>query len=289
STAFDSGLDTVPGELAPKLALAACAEAEEDWDWADYYYRTVWRTDRTYVSAAFGLARALLATGANDEATDVLNSVPETSSHYITARLLAIQATTVAADPASLTPDELERAGRQLEALELDPVREARMSVDLLEAALAWTKSGRRELNAADRSVLGHRLTEYDLRRGLETSYRALARQASDEEERVALVDRANQVRPRTWLRPIRRAPTSRWPTPSRCGHGTCARTARPRWASVTGSARCAAATCCCTARRSVGPTRRCRWRPVSRATSPRSTPRASACAVAGRSRSAGI
>src|SRR5690606_32812071 len=88
STAFDSVLDTVPGELAPKLALAACAEAEEDWDWADYYYRTVWRTDRTYVSAAFGLARALLATGANDEATDVLNSVPETSSHYITARLL---------------------------------------------------------------------------------------------------------------------------------------------------------------------------------------------------------
>src|SRR5690606_9760612 len=239
STAFDSVLDTVPGELAPKLALAACAEAEEDWDWADYYYRTVWRADRTCVSAAFGLARALLATGANDEATrvlnpvpgtsshyvaarllaihattaapdpatpttdgatDVLNSVPETSSHYLTARLRAMQAPTLAADPASLTPDELERAGGQLEALELDPVREARMSVDLLEAALAWKKSGGRELNAADRSVLGHRLTEYDLRSGLETSYRALARQASDEEERVALVDRANQVRPRTWL-----------------------------------------------------------------------------------------
>jgi serine/threonine-protein kinase PknG len=200
STAFDTVLDTVPGELAPKLALAACAEAEGDWDWADYYYRTVWRTDRTYVSAAFGLARALLANGASEEATDVLNSVPETSSHYIAARLLAIQTTTSATDPASLTPEDLERAGRQLSALELDPGRRARMSAKLLEAALAWTTSNGTGGDASDRKVLGRRLTEHELRSGLEDAYRALARQASDEEERVALVDRANRVRPRTWL-----------------------------------------------------------------------------------------
>ncbi len=36
------------------------------------------------------------------------------------------------------------------------------------------------------------------MRRGLEETYRALARRSDPGEERIALVDRANQVRPRT-------------------------------------------------------------------------------------------
>jgi serine/threonine-protein kinase PknG len=34
----------------------------------------------------------------------------------------------------------------------------------------------------------------------MEKSYRALARLAPDQVQRIALVDRANEVRPRTWL-----------------------------------------------------------------------------------------
>jgi serine/threonine-protein kinase PknG len=46
--------------------------------------------------------------------------------------------------------------------------------------------------------VLGHRLTERGLRFGLEKAYRAMAQLAHDSDSRIALVDRANAVRPRT-------------------------------------------------------------------------------------------
>ncbi len=89
---FDTVYAAVPGEAAPKLAIALCAEAMGDHRVADRYYRIVWRTDRAYVSAAFGLARSLLALGERLEAVDVLSSVPETSSHYNAAQLAAVNA-----------------------------------------------------------------------------------------------------------------------------------------------------------------------------------------------------
>ena len=49
-------------------------------------------------------------------------------------------------------------------------------------------------------SLLGHRFLERDLRFAVERSYRELARWASRNSERIQLVDRANQVRPRTWI-----------------------------------------------------------------------------------------
>jgi len=48
--------------------------------------------------------------------------------------------------------------------------------------------------------VLGWPLTERDVRLGLETTFRRLALQAPAGAERIALVDRANQLRPRTVL-----------------------------------------------------------------------------------------
>ena len=45
----------------------------------------------------------------------------------------------------------------------------------------------------------GRALTDGDLRRGLERTYRALAAVAPTAAERIRLVDEANRVRPRTW------------------------------------------------------------------------------------------
>jgi serine/threonine-protein kinase PknG len=47
--------------------------------------------------------------------------------------------------------------------------------------------------------ILGFALDEDDLRLGLEQSFRAMARLA-DGEGRIELVDRANRVRPRTFV-----------------------------------------------------------------------------------------
>ena len=48
-------------------------------------------------------------------------------------------------------------------------------------------------------ALLGCEPTERALRFGLEQSYRSLARLAPDEARRIGLVDRANEIRPRTW------------------------------------------------------------------------------------------
>ena len=61
------------------------------------------------------------------------------------------------------------------------------------------SSTGRRSTTAGA-SLLGHRFLERDLRFAVERSYRELARFASRNSERIQLVDRANQVRPRTWI-----------------------------------------------------------------------------------------
>jgi serine/threonine-protein kinase PknG len=194
--AFDAVYDAVPGEAAPKLALAVCAELGRDHAAADRYYRLVWRTDRSYISAAFGLARTLLAKGERLEAVDVLLSVPETSIHYVTARLAAIRARTGVSTSDGLTEEDLVAASTQLAELELDAERRAQASRDLLEAAHAWVRGGKH----GNGKVLDCELTDGQLRLGLERCYRTLARQADTAQERIALVDRANQIRPRTWV-----------------------------------------------------------------------------------------
>ena len=60
---FTEVLDTLPGELAPKLALAATAELGGAAD-ESTFYKTVWNSDNGVISAGFGLARAQSASGA---------------------------------------------------------------------------------------------------------------------------------------------------------------------------------------------------------------------------------
>jgi len=50
------------------------------------------------------------------------------------------------------------------------------------------------------RTLLGNPVEQYDLRRGAESEYRKAARFAADTPEKLALVDRANEIRPVTLL-----------------------------------------------------------------------------------------
>ncbi|MFI7673756.1 tetratricopeptide repeat protein [Actinophytocola sp. NPDC049390] len=193
---LDRVYSAVPGEAAPKLALAVCAEALGDHATADRFYRLVWRTDRAYVSAAFGLARALLARGERLEAYDVLCSVPETSNHHTAARLAAADILVRNVPPAQLTEEHLTSASALLSALELPAEPRARASERLLTAAFEWVTQGGR----SGGTVLGCPMRENDLRVALEGCYRTLARHADNTRERIALVDSANQIRPRTWI-----------------------------------------------------------------------------------------
>jgi serine/threonine-protein kinase PknG len=206
--AFDAIYDAFPGEVAPKLALGLCAEVLGQLDNAAEYYRLVWSTDPSYVSAAFGLARVQLAAGDRRAAVRTLESVPESSIHYTAARVAAVRArlrqrTATASDVPFL--DDLTAAAGQVEALEaygLDPARREQLSAEVLGCALDWILSGGQGSVPATggRVLLGSGLDERGLRFGLERSYRTLARLASGGEERIDLVERANRYRPRTWV-----------------------------------------------------------------------------------------
>lgn len=196
--AFDVVYDALPGEAAPKLALGISLEYLRDYFGAARFYEQVWRTDRSYVSAAFGLVRVYLAQGARASAIEVLESVPDNSSHYVTAQVAAIKIKARAHEVAKLAEPDLYDAARRLERLALDAERRTQLSVEVLEAAYGWVKAGRPGGGHATGTVLGCNLSERELRFGLERCYRALARLAGTPEQRHELVDRANAIRPRT-------------------------------------------------------------------------------------------
>jgi serine/threonine-protein kinase PknG len=192
--AFDSVYDVLAGELAPKLALAFTAEAAGDTDAAARYFGVVWTTDRSYVSAAFGLARTRLGAGERGGAVSVLDQVPETSTYRLAAQVAAVRAR-IAGDPAGLSVADVTDAGRRLERMRTDAALRHTLEREILHAALGVVQAG--SVSASDR-VLDCDLSDRGLRFGMERSYRALARLAGSRSERTVLVDLANSVRPRT-------------------------------------------------------------------------------------------
>ncbi|MEE1774181.1 tetratricopeptide repeat protein [Streptomyces sp. JV185] len=207
---FDAVYDAFPGEPAPKLALGICAEVLGQLDNAAEYYRLVWTTDPSFVSAAFGLARVRIAAGDRAGAVRALESVPEASIHYTAARVAAVRARLRGRAPDEPLIDDLTAASDQVSALAgfgLDAVRREKLSTEVLGTALDWVLSGSPAAQSpapagptGPRTLLGSELDERGLRFGLERSYRMLARLAEPGDERIELVERANRFRPRTWV-----------------------------------------------------------------------------------------
>ncbi|AUS80602.1 serine/threonine protein kinase [Actinoalloteichus sp. AHMU CJ021] len=194
---FDRVYARVPGETAPKLALALADEADGAIQQAERRYRQVWKGDHTYVSAAFGLARVLLVQHDYPRAVAVLESVPETSSQYLGARVAAVSARVGGRSPHQVRSEDLMAAAERLATLPLDTERRLRLVVTVLLAARAWWAT---QPAGAPRPgpIFGREFRDHSLRLGLEEAYRGLARTIDDRAERIALVDLANAVRPRT-------------------------------------------------------------------------------------------
>jgi serine/threonine-protein kinase PknG len=195
--AFDAVYGVLPGELAPQLALGFAAEAGGDQATAARYFGRVWTVDRSYVSAAFGLARARLAAGDRPGAIAALSAVPQTSSHYVAAQIAAVRIHLTRGGQSPVGASDLRDAAARLDRLTLDAARQQHLTAEILRAAVDAVTAGQA---VGDGPLLGCAPAEAALRSGLERSYRALARLAPGQAQRIDLVDRANEVRPRTWL-----------------------------------------------------------------------------------------
>jgi serine/threonine-protein kinase PknG len=189
---------SVPGELAPKLALALACEAAGEVMEAARWYEIVSRIDPSVTSASFGLARCRLQSGDRSGALAAYEQVPDSSSGYVDAQTARVRCLSTGNGAGEPTLEELLAAGSILEVLPLEGVQRERLTVELLGTALRLTLTGRASDDGRT-SLLGHRVAERDLRLGLERSYRELARHAATRAERLRLVDEANHARPRTW------------------------------------------------------------------------------------------
>ncbi|WP_395105858.1 tetratricopeptide repeat protein [Actinomadura sp. SCN-SB] len=195
---FDYLYTRMPGEAAPKLALAFCREDAGDFAGAARHYESVWRTDHGYLSAAFGLARVRLAMGDRDGAVRALDEVPSLSRHYGAAQLAAMAAGLRGRPSSDLSREALLAAARRLGHSRIDGVLRRRLEAEVLEGGLAWIQTGQDE--HPDTDLIGTKLTLRSLRRRLERTYRELAWLATDTDAKHALVDKANAVRPMTLL-----------------------------------------------------------------------------------------
>jgi serine/threonine-protein kinase PknG len=189
-SAFNAVYGQVPGELAPKLGLAHASEKAGDDVVAENLYIACARTDATYVPmAAFGLARIRAVRGDIDGAVAAYRLVSAQSSAYRTAQggLAELLARSQRGLP------DLAEAMRTLDQTSLTPRRRAEVTAQIYRAALAAVAA-----QGASKSILigAQPATEPRLRVGLEASLRDLARHTPDPDERVALVDEANAVRP---------------------------------------------------------------------------------------------
>ncbi|QZT60603.1 serine/threonine-protein kinase PknG [Mycolicibacterium austroafricanum] len=188
---FNEVLDTLPGELAPKLALAATAELAGSADERSFY-NTVWCTDNGVISAGFGLARAQSAAGDRDAAVRTLDEVPATSRHFTTARLTSAVTLLSGRSTSEITEQHIRDAARRVEALPDSEPRVLQIRALVLGTAMDWLADN----TASTNHILGFPFTEHGLALGVEASLRSLARVAPTQAHRYALVDLANSVRP---------------------------------------------------------------------------------------------
>ncbi|MEO9326387.1 serine/threonine-protein kinase [Gordonia aurantiaca] len=216
---FDEVLQAMPGEVAPKLAVAGTAELIGRWladekeskdseekiarlyDVAQHHYHDLWLTDHSIVTAAFGLARLAVAAGDYEGAVRPLDEVPPTSRHFNTARLTAIMALVHGRPTSEVSREQIVEAARRLEQIPDSEPRKPRMLLIVLGTALGWIVDHPEE-ESSDKepsTILGFPFTEYGIRVGTEKSLRRLARQTrTNREHRFMLVDLANYVRPNT-------------------------------------------------------------------------------------------
>lgn len=186
---FNAVYGQVPGELAPKLALATACELHGETVIAESLYRICADADANYTPAAcFALARLREAHGDVDAALAALERIGSTRASYVRARIKRAHLLVSAGRGLPALHEAL--AG--IELLALIPRERSELRTAVLEAALAEVRA-----NGADPTVEvgGVRAVESDLRDALEDTYRHTATLTDSPVRRSGLVDAANSVR----------------------------------------------------------------------------------------------
>ncbi len=187
----------MPGEIAPKLAIAYSAEVAGDYEEAARYYQRVAKVDPNQTTACFGLARCLTEKKDISGAMEALSMVPAQHSLFNQARIAL--AKIILHDEDELSQPLLEKAAETIESISTDGGVVHHLAGKLLASTVLLINSGR---VSEDKNVqlLGHQMQSAALRSGAEAEFRKAARFAASRLEKIMWVDMANAIRPQTLL-----------------------------------------------------------------------------------------
>jgi serine/threonine-protein kinase PknG len=193
---FDRVALEVPGELAPRLAIAMTAESAGQLAQALEFYESVSVTDPSITAATLGVTRVRSRLGDRAGAVAALARIPAGSSEHALAQV-ELARDLLGERTSPLSEADLTTAASIVDGLRLEPKQRAETENELLQRALKLAEAKQLPAGTSVR-LFGHAVDPTSLRFGIERSYRELARYAPNRRERIALVDRANQARPRT-------------------------------------------------------------------------------------------
>ena len=185
----------LPGELAPKLAVALAAEMAGEYGRAAQLYAEVIAVDSSFVSGAFGLARCRASSGDRLGAVNAFQAVPASSATFNDAQVASARVLAATSDDVGApTADNLAEAARTIQRARIDNAERSTLAIEVLEQAHRAVMAGDLAEDPQS-SVFGQPLTDKGLRRSLEEAYRDMGRVVETAEERFAWIDKANSIR----------------------------------------------------------------------------------------------
>jgi serine/threonine-protein kinase PknG len=194
--AFNTVYGQIPGELAPKLALARACEIAGDPDVAAGLYEVCAQTDAAYSTVGLmGLARVATRKQDGEAALAALDRVPSSSRFFSwarTERARVLMARSGAASDNTSAVADLGRALAEHQSAGASPADHASFRVSALRQLVAL--AGRGPLP----NVQGMPGSLLEAQQALDGALREQAKTAATYEDRVRLIDEANSVRPRT-------------------------------------------------------------------------------------------
>ena len=192
---FDRVYFEMPGELAPRLAMAFAAEAGNQPRRAAELYGRVAMVDPAYASACFGLARSRARLADPDGAAEALEAVPPAHSLYPESRTTLARTLIDAGVDAS--GDRLDRAALAIGQVTHKDGTAERLSAQLFLKAVDLIVAGKRKPEPKG-TLLGMPGDLDGMRKGAERAFLGAARKAADASERALWIDMAAEIRPRS-------------------------------------------------------------------------------------------
>ena len=186
---FNAVYGQLPGELAPKFALAVACERGGQKELAEHLFAVCATTDANYVTgSAFGLARLRAERGDRAGILQALELVPGTSSGYSSAQRMRADQLLAQTD----TPESLLAAWEAITAAQLDQQDTANYQAKILSRALPVLK---KHPEAKQYQFGNIPFTDAAIRSQLESTYRQLANYQEDAAEHNRLIEQANTTR----------------------------------------------------------------------------------------------